>query len=97
MALPPGGGGQVVWRKERVWREPALIPLRLWGSWGLGTCTAREPHLAAQRAGDTGVSSPKVVSWGKREIAQGLSELLNSFRNVLTAVGWLAVCGARSA
>lgn len=55
MASPPGGGGQVVWRKERVWREPALIPPHLWGSWGLGTCTAREPRRAAQRAGDPGV------------------------------------------
>ena len=53
MALPPGG--QVVWRKERVWREPALILLHLWGSWGLGTRTTREPSLTAQRAGDTGV------------------------------------------
>ena len=53
MALPLEG--QVVWRKERVWREPALILLRLWGSWGLGTHTTRDPRLTAQQAGDTGL------------------------------------------
>lgn len=57
-------------------------------------------HGSAPRVGGRHGSAPLLptaVLWRKREIAQGLSELLNSFRSVPTAVGSLAVCGARSA
>ena len=57
-------------------------------------------HGSAPQAGGRRGSAPLLpmaVLWRKREIAQGLSELLNSFRSVPTAMGSLVVCGARSA
>ena len=56
-----------------------------------------QPDSPAGRRYGSAPRLPMVVLWRKCEIAQGLSELLNSFSSVPTAVGLSAVCGARSA